>query len=77
MKQIIVNIETFGDFDMPSTEVLMVAPAGMTKCFVKRVAAEAKKQFADTRETDGVIKFFKEQGFTCASEVICRIGGNL
>lgn len=74
---IIVNIETYGDFDMPSTDTLMVAPDFMTKKGARTLADEASAKFANTNDSAEVIKFFKDQGFTPAIELKCTIGGNL
>jgi len=74
---IIVNIEVYGDFDMPTTVALMAAPEGMDKGTVKAFCDETSKMLADTRNSDEAIKMLKTVGFTTVKSCTVRIGGNL
>ena len=74
---IIVNIATYGDFDMPSTEVTMVAPQDISKSRAKQFKREAEEMFKDTDDVDEVIKYLKAQGFETCNSLTITIGGNL
>ena len=74
---IIVNIETYGDFDMPSTELSMAAPQSMSKQMAKTLKKEAEEMFKDTDDVDEVIKHLKQQGFETCNTLSITIGGNL
>lgn len=77
MKRIVINVQTYGDFDIPGTDVIMMAPEG----FVLGAAAKLARTFADmnskTNDTSAVIKELKAHGFTVCKAVDLTIGGDL
>lgn len=73
----IFNIETYGDFDMPHTAVLMVAPEGMSKKTAEMIAEEASDMFRNTNEVDGVIRYLESWGCTTVKQHKIQVGGNL
>lgn len=77
MDNIIVNIETYGDFDMPVSVLLMVAPNGMGKKTVRLIVEEVKSDNRMTRETDAAVKTLKSYGFTVCKSHDLTIGGGL
>ena len=74
---IIVNIATYGDFDMPSTVLSMVAPQNISKSRAKQFKREAEEMFKDSDDVDGVIEYLKSQGFETCNSLTITIGGNL
>lgn len=76
-KRILVNIQTYGDFDMPSTDVIMIAPAGWVLGGVAKVANTLEKRNSKTNDTVDVIKELKLLGFTVLTTVDLTIGGDL
>jgi len=74
---IIINIETYGDFDVPSTDTLMVAPDGMTESYAKQLAEQARIDYAHTSDSADLIKSLKSEGFSCVHEIKCSIGDDL
>lgn len=74
---VIVNLEVYGDFDMPSCVGAMLAPELMSKGEVKRIAEEMKEKYKDTRCVDGLIKDLKSLGFYPSTKVDITVGGNL
>lgn len=74
---IVVNIQTYGDFDMPGTVLTMVAPAAMSKKIAQTLKKEAEEMFKDTNDVDGVIAYLKDWNFTTCNMLNITIGGNL
>lgn len=77
MKQIIINIEKYGDFDMPYTALSMLSPDGMSKSYIKRILDEAHDLFESDEDEDKVKKHLMERGFIPCSSMSLTIGGNL
>ena len=74
---IIVNIQTYGDYDVPGTALLMVAPQLMSRKIAKELKKEAEELFKDTDEIDGVITYLKSWGFTTANTISITVGNDL
>ena len=73
----IFNIEKYGDFDMPSTALIMQAPEGMTKKIACGLVKEGEELFADTNEITGVQSWLMSWGFTPVKTFTLTIGGHL
>ena len=74
---IVFNLEKYVDFDMPASQGIMIAPAGMTKKIATEIAKEAKELFKNTNEVDGLIKYLKSWGCTTAKTYNITVGGSL
>ena len=74
---IVVNIEVYGDFDIPTTAALMVAPEGMNKGTVKNICHEARTLLANTRNEKEAIQMLKTAGFAMVQSCNLLIGDNL
>lgn len=76
-KPIIVNVQSYGDFDIESTDFLMVAPEGMTKVQVAEIVKEAYEEFKNTNDSEKVKTYLKHLGFKTSKYFNLVIGGNL
>ena len=77
-KPIIVNIETYGDFDILVSASIMQAPIGMTKQTVREAIEEAEEMFGESRDVDKVVRYLKSQwSFETVKFYNLRIGGKL
>lgn len=74
---IVVNIQTYGDFDIPGTDTIMVAPQAMSKKIARELKKEAEEMFKNTNDTEGVIKWLRSWGFETCNILNITIGGNL
>ena len=77
MKNVIVNLGGYGDFDMPYTEFSFLSPDGMSKGEVKVVCNTISSLFKNTKDVSCAVKEFKSQGFIVVNSVDCLDGGNL
>ena len=76
-KRILVNIQTYGDFDMPGTDVIMIAPAGWVEGGAAKVARTLEKRNSKTNDTSEVIKELKLLGFKVLTTIDLTVGGDL
>lgn len=74
---IVFNIEKYGDFDMPHTVLVMIAPAGMNKKTARMVAKEAQELLKNTDDEQEAIAYLDSWGCVTANMVSVTIGGNL
>lgn len=74
---IAINLETYGDFDIPVNNGILIPPEGMGKSSVIAINNEIEKKCANDRNPDRAIKLFKEVGFTVLFTLDCTVGGNL
>ena len=74
MKPVIVNIQTYGDFDMPSTVLVMIAPYGMTKQEVSTIVDHATVEFKSSDNVVTVKTYMQAQGFEVAPAYDLVIG---
>lgn len=77
MDNIIVNIQTYGDFDMPVSALLMVAPDGMSIKSVRLIVEEVEDNNKLTSDPDNAIKELKANGFKVCKAFDLSIGGEL
>ena len=76
-KPVIINVQKYGDFDMPYTVVSMLAPEGMGKKVAFKIAEEAETMFSNTAMTDRIERYLQDQGFTSCTTTSAAVGGNL
>lgn len=76
-KQILVNIQTYGDFDIPSTDAILIAPRGYDRGDVSKLVQRLSNEHSKTDNTDGVIKKLKSLGFKFLTTIDLTIGGDL
>ena len=77
MKRLVINIQTYGDFDIPGTDTIMLAPEGYGTGDVAILARSLEDEYSKTRDSSGAIKELKSMGFTVCKDINCNIGGDL
>ncbi len=77
MPKVVVNVQTYGDFDMPSTYILMYAPKGFKKYEIKSMIKIVEKDHRKTNDPEKAIQELKKLGFQPCSTVDLTIGGEL
>ena len=77
MKRIVINVQTYGDFDIPSTDTIMMAPEGYVVGAVAKLARVIQSANSKTRDSAATIKELKSLGFTVCKEIDLTIGGDL
>ena len=73
---IIVNIEKYGDYDIPYTALTMVAPEEMGKKQVSTLVKRAEIDLSSTNDEQVAIKYLKDWGFTVVKTFSVAIGGD-
>lgn len=71
------NLQTYVDFDIPSTECIMIAPAGMSKKAAKLIANEADTMFRDSTDVKALVKYLRTWGCEPVKSYGITVGGNL
>lgn len=74
---IAINLQKYGDFDMPYTVATLVAPDGMSKKVAKMIAEEATEMFRDTDDATAAISYLRTWGFATVPAYDVTIGGGL
>ncbi len=77
MKNIVVNVQTYGDFDIPGTACVMLAPEYMTKSQIKSMVKLIQDDNRKTNDPDAAIEELKKLGFQSCSTVDLTVGGGL
>ena len=70
----IINIQSYGDFDIPVTYCLMEIN-DISKSDIKSILSELEHRYGSTREVDGIIKDLKRLGATVVKSYDCTVGG--
>jgi len=73
----IVNIEVYGDFDMPQTAAIMTSPDGMSRQEIKSHLAEISNLFNKSNDVDEAIKHMKSAGFKIVKFKTLHLGAEL
>jgi len=74
---ICINVEKYGDFDMPHTEVIMLAPESMSAVVVRQATELVQADNRNNRDCDNAIKQLKSLGFIVCMSYSVTVGGNL
>lgn len=74
---IVINLQTYGDFDIPGCRALMVAPNGMSKGAIKETVSSVKSMFSDSNDVERTIRVLKGLGFESVEKIDLTIGGDL
>ena len=77
MKRIVINVQTYGDFDIPGTDTIMMAPEGYVVGAVAKLARVIQDNNSKTRDSSATIKELKSLGFTVCKDINLTIGGGL
>ena len=72
----IINIETYADFDIPVTYCLMDIE-GINKSELKDILSGLEEQFSRTDDPEKVIRVLKRMGAVHVKSYKCTIGGDL
>jgi len=74
---IVFNIQTYGDFDVASTAMIMIAPLGMSKKIAREIAKEATEILSKTNDPDSAVSYLDGWGCIVANTHDITIGGDL
>lgn len=74
---IAIEVQVYGDFDMPLTVAVMVAPESWRKADVSAQCKVMENTYANTRESDKAIAELKRLGFKPLKTYDMAVGGNL
>ena len=74
---LVINIEKYGDFDIPYSVLIMQAPYGMTKGQLASTVKMVESTFSTSEDVAAVKKFLKGLGFESVKLQSARIGGDL
>lgn len=77
MSRTIINVQAYGDFDIPTSRLIMEAPGFIEEQAVAGIIAIVKKENAGSDNTNEVIKQLKSLGFTACRTIDLTIGGDL
>lgn len=77
MSRVLVNVQVYGDFDMPYTEVIMEAPGFVDPNAVAGIIKLVKEENSKTDDVGAVISQLKSLGFSVCKTVDLTIGGDL
>jgi len=72
----IVNIQGYGDFDVPVLLATMQAPDSMADAEVDKVVSECHMLFSETTNLDTAVAYLKKLGFKVVKTRDFTIGGN-
>lgn len=74
---IVFNIQTYGGFDIPSTDLIMIAPLGMSKKIAREVAKEATELLKKSDDPASAMSYLDGWGCVTANTYDITIGGDL
>lgn len=77
MSRILVNIQTYGDFDIPSTEVIMESPGFVDPSAVQGIINIVELENRKSADPNDVINQLKSLGFSVCKTIDLNIGGDL
>ena len=77
MSRVLVNVQVYGDFDMPYTKVIMEAPGFIDPNAVAGIIKLVKEENSKTDDVGAVIKQLKSLGFSVCKTIDLTIGGDL
>ena len=77
MSRVLINVQVYGDFDMPYTEVIMEAPGFIDPNAVAGIIKLVKEENSKTDDVDAVIRQLKSLGFSVCKTIDLTIGGDL
>jgi len=77
MSRVTILIQTYGDWDMLSGGVVMLAPVGMGKKQAFKLADELADKFSKSEDVEPVIRLLKDMGFETCNTQSLAIGGEL
>ena len=77
MKPILVNVQTYADFDIPVTNCVMIAPAEMSREDAVHIVNGIFAANQNTDDPSNAIKQLKRVGFTTCKTIDLTVGGNL
>ena len=77
MSRVLVNVQVYGDFDMPYTEVIMEAPGFIDPNAVAGIIKLVKEENSKNNDVDATIRQLKSLGFSVCKTIDLTIGGDL
>ena len=76
-KRIAINLKKYGDFDIPINTGVLLAPEGMSKTEINKIASKIETDNKNTNNTSTAFAMFKHYGFISCNTIDCTIGKNL
>lgn len=77
MSRVAILVQTYGDWDMLSGGIVMLAPVGMGKKQAFALSEELSDKYSKTEDTEPVVRSLKDLGFETCSTQSLAIGGEL
>jgi len=77
MREIIVSLGGYGDFNMITINSLWLSPEGMNKSEIQNLVIQIKNDNAHTNDTQQAVKQLKKAGFSPIKNINCLVGSNL
>ena len=77
MSRVLVNVQVYGDFDIPTSRVIMEAPGFIDPTAVAGIVELVKEENSKTNDVDAVISQLKSLGFSVCKTIDLTIGGDL
>lgn len=76
-KRILIDVNVYTDWDTPFKILSLMSPEGSTKKDVSKLAETLREKYANTRDTDDIVKELKSLGYTSLKHYGVTVGGNL
>lgn len=77
MPKVVINVQIYGDFDVPSTHMLMYAPKGFKKQQICGMVKTVENNHRKTNDPEKAVRELKQLGFQPCNTVELTIGGDL
>jgi len=75
--QVVVNVQSYGDFEIPNTDTIMIAPSGMSPGEVSTQVAAVTKLHRETNNSKKLINELKLLGYQRVAIIDAVVGGDL
>ena len=74
-QRVVVTLGGYGNFDLPKSESVWLAPKGMSKMFIEKIVEQIEASTYNNKDPFIAIKRLKKEGFTELKNIECLIGG--
>jgi len=74
---IVFNVQNYSDFDMLTSQLIMIAPLGMSNKIARKIAKEATELLSKTNDPDAAMSYLDGWGCIVANSHDINIGGDL
>lgn len=77
MSRVLVNVQTYADFDVPGTHVIMEAPDFVEADAIRGIIKTIENENLKNDDVDDVVKQLKSLGFSVCKTIDLDVGGGL